>query len=118
MGTQVTLLGDVVVRAGDRTVELGHARQQCVLVVLLLEAGQVVPVEDLAERVWAEQSPRRVRNTLYGYLHRLRQALAGSGISIEHRTGGYQATLADVSVDVHRFTDLTTQARLVGDDGT
>jgi DNA-binding SARP family transcriptional activator len=76
MGVVFGLLGDVEVRVDGQPVDVGHARQRCVLVVLLVEANRVVSVDQLVDRVWGDRAPQRARETLYNYLSRLRQALA------------------------------------------
>lgn len=109
------LLGSIEARVEGRIVDLGHARQRCVLAVLLVEANQVVPVGRLADRVWADRPPQRARNTLYGYLSRLRQALAAvEGAAIVRRSGGYVLDVEAAAVDLHRFHALATQARAAG----
>jgi DNA-binding SARP family transcriptional activator len=62
------VLGDVAVHADDRSIEVGHARQRCVLAVLLVEVNRPVSADQLCERVWATQPPQRARNALAGYL--------------------------------------------------
>lgn len=108
------LLGQIEARQGDRRVELGHARQRCVLVALLVEAGTVVPTDRLVDRVWGEHPPAGARGTLYGYLSRLRGALGEVGP--RHDRGGYLIDVDPASVDTHRFTDLLAGARAAGDD--
>ncbi|MGW7009635.1 BTAD domain-containing putative transcriptional regulator [Streptomyces sp. NPDC054951] len=106
------LLGSVEARVDGRIVDLGHARQRCVLAVLLVDANQVVSVDRLVERVWADRPPQRVRNTLYGYLSRLRRALAvAEGTDIVRRSGGYVLDVEATAVDLHRFHGVTAQAR-------
>ncbi|MET7655664.1 AfsR/SARP family transcriptional regulator, partial [Streptomyces sp. NPDC005486] len=112
MTVEFALLGSVEARVDGRIVDLGHARQRCVLAVLLVDANQVVSVDQLVERVWADRHPQRVRNTLYGYLSRLRQALAiAEGADIVRRSGGYVLDVEATAVDLHRFHDVTARAR-------
>jgi DNA-binding SARP family transcriptional activator/tetratricopeptide (TPR) repeat protein len=106
------LLGNVEARLDGRILDLGHARQRCVLAVLLVDANQVVSVDQLVERVWADRLPQRARNTLYGYLSRLRQALAiAEGVDIVRRSGGYVLDVEETAVDLHRFRDVVARAR-------
>ncbi|MFI7497674.1 BTAD domain-containing putative transcriptional regulator [Streptomyces sp. NPDC049687] len=112
MTVEFAVLGSVEARVGGRIVDLGHARQRCVLAVLLVDANQVVSVDQLVERVWADRPPQRVRNTLYGYLSRLRQALAiAEGADIGRRSGGYVLDVEATAVDLHRFRDAAARAR-------
>ncbi|WP_234390437.1 BTAD domain-containing putative transcriptional regulator [Streptomyces sp. MMG1533] len=112
MTVEFRLLGNVEARVDGRIVDLGHARQRCVLAVLLVDANRVVSVDQLVERVWADRPPQRVRNTLYGYLSRLRQALAiAAGAQIARRSGGYVLDVEATAVDLHRFHDVVARAR-------
>lgn len=112
MTVEFDVLGSVEARVSGRIVDLGHARQRCVLAVLLVDANQVVSVDQLVERVWADRPPQRVRNALYGYLSRLRQALAiAEGANIVRRSGGYVLDVEATAVDLHRFHDVTARAR-------
>jgi DNA-binding SARP family transcriptional activator/predicted negative regulator of RcsB-dependent stress response len=104
------LLGPVEVRVDGRVVDVGHARQRCVLATLLVEANRLVPVDVLVDRVWGEQVPHRARNAVAGYVSRLRQVLAGH-VGIAGRQGGYVLTADPLSVDLHRFDHLVELAR-------
>jgi DNA-binding SARP family transcriptional activator/tetratricopeptide (TPR) repeat protein len=114
----VRLLGEVGAEIGGRPAELGTPRQRCVLAALAVDAGDVVPVDRLVERVWGAEAAPRARATLHGYISRLRRALAGADeVAIVRRSGGYAlvADTAEPAVDLHRFQDLCARAR--GDDG-
>lgn len=112
MRVDFRLLGDVEVRVGERLVDVGHARQRCVLVALLVEANRPVAPDRLLDRVWADRPPQRARNALAGYLSRLRQALGDAdGVRIVHRPGGYVLETDPMAVDLHRFHRLVAQAR-------
>ena len=119
MAVEFGLLGEVEARVDGRLVDLGHARQRCVLIGLLVEVNRVVPVDQLMDRVWGDRPPQSARGTLHGYLSRLRQVFAAAGdVAIGRRPGGYLVTVDSMTVDLHRFHDLTTQARAAKDDET
>jgi DNA-binding SARP family transcriptional activator/tetratricopeptide (TPR) repeat protein len=112
------LLGPVQVRLEDRAVDIGAARQQSLLTVLLLEAGRCVPVDQIVERVWGQQRlPDQPRNAVHTYVSLLRTALVGiGGVTITRQAGGYLIDIDTRLVDVHRFRALIEQARDAGDD--
>ncbi|GLY51255.1 BTAD domain-containing putative transcriptional regulator [Lentzea sp. NBRC 102530] len=94
------LLGAVEVRHGGESVEIGHVRQRSVLVALLLEEGRPVPVDRLLDRVWGDRAPLRARETLYGYVSKLRKVL---DLDIERSPAGYRLEVDPSRVDLFRF---------------
>ncbi|RKT54199.1 AfsR/SARP family transcriptional regulator [Saccharothrix australiensis] len=117
MAVEFGLLGEVTAHVDGRAVDLGPARQRCVLAALAVDVGRAVPVERLVERVWGPDAPVRARTTLHSYLSRLRQALADSGeVDVVRRSGGYALVVggSEPAVDLHRFHELRGRAR--GDD--
>ncbi|WP_232519875.1 AfsR/SARP family transcriptional regulator [Actinosynnema pretiosum] len=110
MSVELRVLGQVEVRVNGRVVPVGHARQRCVLVALVVEANRVVPVERLLERVWADRAPHRARQVVGNYVSRLRRALAGE-VVIASRGGGYALEVDPDLVDLHRFRRLVARAR-------
>ena len=108
---QFRLLGDVEARAGGRVLDIGPARQRCVLVALLIDVNRLVSSDQLIERVWSDELPHRARNSLAGYLSRLRHALGGDGVEITRQSGGYVLTTDPSSIDLHTFRQLTSRAR-------
>lgn len=115
MALEVRVLGDVDARIDDQPVDLGHVRQRCVLAVLVVDVNQILPVDQLIERVWGNRPPRDARNSLRSYLTRLRRALADQ-VVITHRPGGYVLAMDTASVDLHLFRDLLAQARATDND--
>ncbi|WP_406070450.1 BTAD domain-containing putative transcriptional regulator [Micromonospora sp. NBC_01638] len=112
MTVRFGLLGDVVATVDDQPVALGHARQQCVLAALLVDVNRAVSVDQLIDRVWGESPPQRARDTLYGYLYRLRRSLADvPDVAITRRSGGYLMAADEMTVDLHRFRQLRDEAR-------
>nr|WP_198151952.1 AfsR/SARP family transcriptional regulator [Kibdelosporangium sp. MJ126-NF4]CEL21900.1 transcriptional regulator, SARP family [Kibdelosporangium sp. MJ126-NF4]CTQ92679.1 transcriptional regulator, SARP family [Kibdelosporangium sp. MJ126-NF4] len=108
------LLGAVEARTGNDVIDLGSFRQQCVLVVLLIDANQVVSVDQLIHRVWDDAHARRA--TLYSYVSRLRKALSCTeDIEITRKSGGYVLAVDPMTVDLHQFQHLTGLARETAD---
>jgi DNA-binding SARP family transcriptional activator len=111
------LLGEVRLRADDRSLDTGTPRQQAVLAVLAVDAGRPVPIETLIDRVWSDKPPQEARNILYSHLSRIRQLLrdatAASGIParIERRSAGYVLEVDRDLVDLHRFARLVDRGR-------
>ncbi|CAL9530071.1 Regulatory protein AfsR [Actinosynnema sp. ALI-1.44] len=110
-----TVLGSVGAWSRGRPVDVGHARQQCVLVALVVDANRVVPADVLVSRVWGAEASPRARNTLHTYLARLRRALEPD-FTLERRSGGYLLAVDEEAVDLHRFRRLTAAARAAGSD--
>jgi predicted ATPase/DNA-binding SARP family transcriptional activator len=117
MVVEFRLLGTVEAGIDGRAVDLGSARQRCVLVALLMEFNHVVPVDQLIDRVWGERVPRSARGTLYSYLSRLRKGFAAThDVRIIQQSGGYQLTIDESAVDVYRFRRLIADARSADDE--
>ncbi|MFL6120280.1 BTAD domain-containing putative transcriptional regulator [Actinophytocola sp.] len=111
----IALLGEVTAHVDQQEVILGPARQRCVLAALAVDAGRLVSVERLVERVWGADTPRRGAATLHSHISRLRGAFAGA-LAIVHRSNGYTLEVrhADHVVDLLRFRALRDQARGAG----
>jgi DNA-binding SARP family transcriptional activator/tetratricopeptide (TPR) repeat protein len=114
MTMQFRVLGSVEAHVAGRAVDLGPARQRCVLVALLLDANHVVPVEQLMHRAWDGEPAHR--GTLYSYVSRLRSALHDAkDVDIARRSGGYLLTVDPMNVDLHRFRQLIDMAHRTND---
>ncbi len=116
------MLGPVELFAAGKRLDLGPAKQRLVLAVLLLEAGRMVPIETLIDRVWGDRPPREVRNVLYTYVTRLRRVLdraasAGIQVALLRQPGGYLLDIDRRLVDLHRFRSIIRPAgqNAVGD---
>src|SRR5215510_2536677 len=69
------LLGSVEVWIGGRCVEAGQPRQRAVLAALLVDAGRVVSIDTLIDRVYGQVVPEQARATLRVYVSRIRRLL-------------------------------------------
>ncbi|SNS94462.1 DNA-binding transcriptional activator of the SARP family [Asanoa hainanensis] len=104
------LLGPVEVSACGGRVGIGRRQERWVLAILLLEAGQGVPVGRLVELIWEGEPPRGARGVVQTYISRLR-ALLGDDARIELANGSYRIDVDPKMVDAHRFTALVAEAR-------
>ncbi|MBB5808006.1 DNA-binding SARP family transcriptional activator/Tfp pilus assembly protein PilF [Saccharothrix ecbatanensis] len=104
------LLGGIRVSVGGVDLDIGHTRRRSVLSALLLEAGRPVSVERLVDRVWGARPPLRAKETLYGYVSKLRAA----GIDIRRSPDGY--LLEPERLDLTEFRALVKQARDESDE--
>ena len=116
---ELRVLGSVEVRAGGQVLDAGHARRRAVLAVLLLDLGRIVPVEALIDRVWGEELPASVLNTLYGYIARLKSVIAKASdprVTLSRRPGGYLLQAEAGQLDLCRFRCLAAEAAAASDD--
>lgn len=115
MTVEFRLLGHVEARLDGRRLDIGHARQQCVLVALLVDVNRPVDADHLIDRVWADDLPHRARNALAAYMSRLRQVFDGTDVQIVRERGSYLLKADALSVDIHRFRHISSQARATAD---
>jgi DNA-binding SARP family transcriptional activator/Tfp pilus assembly protein PilF len=102
------LLGPLEVRIDGDAVPIRAATQRLLLASLLVDANQVVPVDELVGRLWGEKPPAGARSTLHSYVMRLRRVL---GVTAEEgpvftRPGGYLVEVAEDAMDIWRFSAL------------
>jgi len=114
------LLGPVEIWAAGQRWDAGHPRQCSVLAALLVDAGRLVTVQTLIDRVWGETPLTGARQTLYSHVARIRRVLAQAGgpgeepALIESRSGGYRLEVDPDRVDVLLFRRLVRWARDTG----
>ncbi|RKT54729.1 DNA-binding SARP family transcriptional activator [Saccharothrix australiensis] len=117
MAVWFRLWGGVEAEVDGVPLDLGPAKQRGVLAVLLVEANRVVPADLLLDRLWGGRPPHRARSTLYSYLSRLRAVLSVTDEArLVRRSGGYQLTLDEQRVDLHRSRHLVARARAADDE--
>jgi tetratricopeptide (TPR) repeat protein/DNA-binding SARP family transcriptional activator len=106
------LLGPVEVWIGGRRLDAGQPRQRAVLAALLVDAGRMVPIDTLIDRVWGEEIPDQARVTLRAHLSRIRRLLeqadecGAPGASLSRVPGGYLLRVDSDQIDLHRFRRL------------
>jgi DNA-binding SARP family transcriptional activator len=111
------LLGPLEVTDGGRPVPIPSAKLRVLLACLLLRAGELVTVDELAEAIWGDAAPpAHPRRVVQTYVSRLRQLLGGNGL-IQSRHEGYVIAAAAGDVDVGRLELLLARARDAADAG-
>lgn len=108
------VLGVVQARVAGEAIDVGQPRQRSVLAALLVDVNQVVPIDELVDRVWGEQPPTRAKHALYSHLSRLRHVVTPAGAALTRQAGGYLLTADPASVDLHLFRELCARSRAGG----
>ncbi len=113
---RVGVLGPLLVRRGDKAVDVRGAGPRCLLGLLALRPEQVVSREEIVEVLWDGTPPRACLNQIQVYVGRLRrllepEATARTGFRILVRNGGgYRLDLDAVGLDLVEFDALMAQA--------
>jgi DNA-binding SARP family transcriptional activator len=119
----VHLLGPVEVRRDGEPLDLGGPQPRAVIAHLALDAGRVVSVERLVDRLWGDDPPRTPLGTLQSYVSRLRRCLepdraAGTESHVlVTEAPGYVLRIPAERIDVHQFRRLVAEARQALADG-
>jgi DNA-binding SARP family transcriptional activator/basic membrane lipoprotein Med (substrate-binding protein (PBP1-ABC) superfamily) len=106
------VLGPLEMSLGGEQLALGGAKQRAVLAVLLLRAGEVVPVGRLIDEVWGDDPPPSAAHTLESYVSRLRQLFNGHGPLLVRRGAGYALELGAATLDARGFVESQERASL------
>jgi DNA-binding SARP family transcriptional activator len=102
------ILGPFEVRdVAGAAVPLGSDCARTLLALLLLQRGQVCPVESLISGIWGESLPPSARKNLQTYIWRLRRILSRvDAARPEGRRGGYILRVGPSDVDADQFERL------------
>ncbi len=117
--TEFCVLGPLEVRSGGMVLPVSRGKQRAILAVLLLNAGRVVPLDELAETLWGADPPPSARVAVQNHVMRLRKALRNTGVSrISTLPNGYMIAMAEGELDVARFEDHLSAARAAARGGS
>jgi DNA-binding SARP family transcriptional activator len=109
------VLGPLSVLAENRPLAIPGGKQRILLATLLLKFNQVVPVDELVERLWDAELPHQPRRALHTCLTRLRHAITGKGredVALIHTShAGYMIEVSPDNLDLARFSSLLATAR-------
>jgi DNA-binding SARP family transcriptional activator len=100
-------------------VQVRPGKQRALLAALLLAAGRVAPLDELAEVLWGSQPPPSAGVTAQNYMVRLRKALGSPGRArISSQPGGYMICVEGGELDAARFEALLRAARAAARGGS
>jgi DNA-binding SARP family transcriptional activator len=100
------VLGPVEVLADGRPVAIGGPKPRSLLVLLLLNAGRVVPTSQVIEALWGGRPPMSGATRVQGVVSQLRASFARAGVTsspIATRRPGYLLTVGDGELDLEVF---------------
>jgi len=110
---EFSLLGPLVVRCDGVAVPVPPGKQRAVLAALLLNAGQLVSVDELTWLLWGWAPPPTAQVTVRNYVKRLRHALgAAERDRIRTMPHGYLITATADELDLTRFAALVQSAQV------
>ena len=116
---EFSLLGPFMVRREGMPVDIAAGRQRALLAALLVNAGQVVPTDDLIEALWAASPPASARVSLHNYVKRLRKVLDDTAHRrISTYPGGYLIRVDAGELDVAQFEALLGAAQTASRRGS
>ncbi|CAI7973847.1 hypothetical protein FRAHR75_1170002 [Frankia sp. Hr75.2] len=107
---QFGILGPLEVRsATGETIGVGGPRPRALLVMLLLNAGRVVGVEQIVAGQYGDDPPAGAVGAVQAHVSRLRRSLTADLIVFQG--AGYRLEADPEDVDVHRFDRLSRDGR-------
>ncbi len=98
------MLGPMTALVDGRPADLGGPRQRGVLVVLLSDAGRLVPASHIVDAIWGDEPPASAANLVQRSISQLRKSLGKD--AIETRGAGYMARIEPDALDLHVFERL------------
>jgi predicted ATPase/DNA-binding SARP family transcriptional activator len=102
------LLGRLEVVDGERDVAPRRRKQRALLGLLLLQAGELVAVDEAVDALWGARPPPAARNAVQGHVATLRKLLGRDRIATLE--SGYTFRLDEDELDLHRFERLLSDA--------
>jgi len=106
------VLGPLEVRTSEGWKGIGAAKRRGVLAELLVHAGQLVPCDVLAARLWGDGVPGSHRSLIRKHVMELRRLLEDeAGQTLVRRAPGYLLRAAPDDIDACRFENLVDAAR-------
>jgi DNA-binding SARP family transcriptional activator len=116
-GPALRVLGGLTLRTGGREVSFGRSiRARRLLAALVINRGELVTADRLAQVTWGEALPADPRAATHNLISRLRTLIGDdSGIEVMTRVPGYVLAAQPGAVDATVFEDQVRAARQEAD---
>lgn len=101
------VLGPLEVLVDGCAVAIGGPKSRTLLAMLLVRAGQPVPVERIVDELWTV-APAAAAQSVQMHVSRLRRALPVAGLLVT-RPAGYAFELGQAQLDLHAFEALAEE---------
>jgi DNA-binding SARP family transcriptional activator len=116
---EFAILGPLAVRHDGAAVEIAAPKLRALLIRLLVDLGNTVPVDRLIDDLWDGAPPAGALASLRAYVSNLRRGLEVAGDQpLITRSGGYALELPPHLLDANRFAEalhLASGQRAAGD---
>ncbi|MFB7330342.1 BTAD domain-containing putative transcriptional regulator [Streptomyces adustus] len=114
---EFAVLGSLEVRSGRELISVNGALQRRVLVMLLLEAGRVVPVSRLVAAAWNDEPPDSAEHQVRKTVAKLRSRIPHGPDVIVTDGPGYRADVDPDQLDLLCYQGLLRQSRVALEAG-
>ncbi|MFG2042325.1 BTAD domain-containing putative transcriptional regulator [Dactylosporangium sp. NPDC048998] len=104
-----SVLGPVRGWEGDAELDLGAPQQRALFALLLVHAGQPVPLTSIVDVLWPAGAPATAVNIVHRYVSRLRRLVPDG--TLARSSGGYRLDLDDAELDLLAFRRHVAEAR-------
>jgi DNA-binding SARP family transcriptional activator/tetratricopeptide (TPR) repeat protein len=106
------LLGPLLACQDGAVLKVPGGKQRVLLAVLLLNAGRVVPLDELSDVLWSAEAPVSARVSVQNYVKRLRTSLGDTAHRrITTHPRGYMISVGPGELDLETFEFLLGAAR-------
>ena len=102
------VLGSMRAWTGEKEIDLGAPQQRALLALLLVRAGDPVPMHEIVDVLWPGSAPATSANIVHRYVSRLRRMLE-SGV-LTRSAAGYRLDAGAGTLDLLAFHDLAAAA--------
>jgi DNA-binding SARP family transcriptional activator/tetratricopeptide (TPR) repeat protein len=113
------LLGPVRIETDGGALTPVRRQERCLLAILLLECGRVVPVNRMCDLLWDDEPPAQAYRAVRSQVAHLRALLtrigAGADVTLISDPNGYLLKTAPDTVDAHLFRTLVARADQTAD---